>query len=151
MRAYIKDEDHFMDISNVEEAMKVQVSFGLKKLITKMSKSNATKKDMVNSLFAIDIVKVAQDHIRFINFLFFKESLSELKCPQNRKNLHLLCILYGLNFLLTNSTNCYVSGYFPAGQSISALVLNAIKKVNLALRPKVLNILESFQIDDMFL
>ena len=151
LKAYFKDEEHFMDIANVEEAMKVQVSFGLKKVFNLMSKSTATKKDMINSLFALDIVKASQDHIRFINFLLFKDSLKDLKCQQNRKNLELLCILYGLNFLNIDCTNCYISGYFPSGTSASSLILSAIKKINLALRPKVLNILEAFEVSDMFL
>lgn len=151
LKAYFKDEEHFMDIANVEEAMKVQVSFGLKKVFNLMSKSTATKKDMINSLFALDIVKASQDHIRFINFLLFKDSLKDLKCQQNRKNLELLCILYGLNFLNIDCTNCYISGYFPSGTSASSLIVSAIKKINLALRPKVLNILEAFEVSDMFL
>ena len=40
-----QNESHFLNIDNVEEALKVQVSFGLKNLFAKMAKSEASKKD----------------------------------------------------------------------------------------------------------
>lgn len=76
--------------------MKVQVSHGLKNLFAKMAKSEASKKDQINSLFALDIVKVSHDHMRFVMFGLFRDGYSKLKCSENRKNSELLCILFGL-------------------------------------------------------
>lgn len=90
------NEDHFLNIDNVEQALKVQVSYGLKNLFDKMAKSDASKKDQVNSLFALDIVKVSHDHMRFLMFNLFREGYNKLKCAENRKSSELLCILFGL-------------------------------------------------------
>ena len=115
-----------------------------------MAKSDASKKDQVNSLFALDIVKVSHDHMRFLMFNLFREGYNKLKCAENRKNSELLCILFGLTQLNLDCKNCYESGYFPA-TNVSDHILNAIKKVNLMLRPKILNILEAWGVSDMFL
>jgi hypothetical protein len=83
-------------------------------------------------------------------FNLFREGYSKLKCAENRKNSELLCILFGLTQLNLDCKNCYESGYFPA-TNVSDHILNAIKKVNLMLRPKILNILEAWGVSDMFL
>ena len=83
-------------------------------------------------------------------FNLFREGYSKLKCDENRKNSELLCILFGLTQLNLDCKNCYESGYFPA-TNVSDHILNAIKKVNLMLRPKILNILEAWGVSDMFL
>jgi hypothetical protein len=51
-------------------------------------RTQASKKDFINSLYALDIVKVSQDHIRYVTFLLFKEraTASDLRCP-NVKNI----------------------------------------------------------------
>lgn len=140
----------FENIDIVEEAMKVQVSYGLKKLMVKMEKSEASKKDQINSLYALDIVKVATDHMRLQIFLMSRDGYKELKCGQNRKNCELLCLLLGLNFLHLDGKNCLESGYFQPG-IMSDLILDAIKDTNRKLRPNALNIIESFEIPDQFL
>jgi hypothetical protein len=53
-----------------------------------MEQTQASKKDFINSLYALDIVKVSQDHIRYVTFLLFREraTASDLRCP-NVKNI----------------------------------------------------------------
>jgi hypothetical protein len=40
-----------------------------------MKKSKASKKDFVNSVCALDIVKITEAHIKFITFILFKEKI----------------------------------------------------------------------------
>lgn len=44
----------------------------LKQIIKKRKSSKASKKDFMNSLHSIEIVKVSQAHIKMIAFMFFK-------------------------------------------------------------------------------
>lgn len=137
---------NFLDLDFIEEALKVQVSYGLKIVFEKMKNSTASQKDQVNSLFALDIVKVAEDHFRFITFVEFKKAIATFKCKNNQKNIANLCMLNGLTTLYKRKENCYESGYFQPGLNYNDKILQAIKDVNLMLRPHILNILESIGI-----
>lgn len=92
------DYTFFLNIDNVETTLKVNLSYQLKSLMKKRKETKATKKDFTNSLYALDIVKFAQAHIRFISFKFFRLGIKndDIKCPINLKNLQNLCILNGL-------------------------------------------------------
>lgn len=61
-----------MNIELIEEALKVKICHQLWLLTEARKNSDATKKDFLNSEKAEEIVKVSQDHIKFISFLLFK-------------------------------------------------------------------------------
>ena len=65
-----------------------------------------------------------------------------------KRNLHLLCALYGLHHLHIDSSNCFQSGYFSAEQPFTELILEAIKLVLKELRPQIINIIESVPLPD---
>jgi hypothetical protein len=67
-----KDYQHFLDIENVELALKINVAMKLKLVIKLRSESKVSKKDFVNSQAATEVVKLSLAHIKFISFLFFK-------------------------------------------------------------------------------
>jgi hypothetical protein len=60
--------EHFLSLNNVEEALKVNSSVKVKDVLSKKLKSKAHKKDFTNSLYALDLVNMAQTHFRFIVF-----------------------------------------------------------------------------------
>ena len=60
-----------MNLSQIDEALKVNVAVQLASILKKMEQTKASKKDFVNSLYALDIVKVSQDHIRYVTFTLF--------------------------------------------------------------------------------
>jgi hypothetical protein len=95
---YLKELDHlstlkcsaakpkdFIDLNQIEEVLKVNVGVQLQSILKKMATSKVSKKDFVNSISALDIVKVSQDHIRFVTFQRFRERLSkgDIKCSNN--------------------------------------------------------------------
>mmetsp|Transcript_5049 Transcript_5049/g.7604 ORF Transcript_5049/g.7604 Transcript_5049/m.7604 type:complete len:179 (+) Transcript_5049:337-873(+) len=90
--------EHFMNLEIVAEALRVNLLHKLKGLMAKMHDSKVSKKDFVNSVAAIDIVKVAEAHIRFVSFSIWKKKVDEggIKCKNLRKHLANLCVLYGL-------------------------------------------------------
>jgi len=73
----------------------------------------------------------------------------KVKCKNNKKNLELLCLLYGLCILYKDSSSCFESGYFSPGTS--SLVVQAIKEINKMLRPQIINIVESQPLPDILL
>lgn len=114
--------------------------------------SKATKKDFVNSEMALDIVKVSQAHIKLVAFILFKAKIIPkndipMKTFKNKNNIEIMsyfCKLYGLVALQENKlTGLYQCGYFQAGIDYSDIILDAIKKMNLLIRPNILNVLEA--------
>ena len=101
---------------------------------------------------ALDIVKVSQAHIKLVAFMLFKAKLIpdpeipmvHLKSKTNIDILTHYCKLYGLVSLMESKLQgLYQCGYFEPGIDQSDLILDAIKKVNLMIRPNILNVLES--------
>ena len=69
--------------TQAEDFLKVSLVYQLNNIFDRMKKSNATKKDFVNSVCALDIVKITELHIRFITFILFKQKVQtsdEIKC-----------------------------------------------------------------------
>jgi hypothetical protein len=64
--------EDFLNLNQVEESLKVSLFYQLSNIFDRMKKSNASKKDFVNSICALDIVKITELHIRFITFNLFK-------------------------------------------------------------------------------
>ena len=122
----------------------------LKAILDKWRDTKASNKDFINSLYALDIVKCTQDHIRFITFLFFKQRISrgDIKCKNNLNIMEKFCMLYGLNQLL-NSNTCYQCGYFKG--NVNSQILEAIKEINKEMRPFVIGVIESAELSDSFL
>ena len=112
-----------------------------------MDESKATKKDFINSLYALDVVKATQDHINFITYLYFKEKMATVKCQNVKKILSQFCMLFGLNQLHVNASACYQSGYF-AGGPFNEYILEAIKLLLKELRPYALTVIESAEVPD---
>jgi hypothetical protein len=48
-----------MDLNQIDEVLKVNVGVQLQSILKKMAASKVSKKDFINSLCALDIVKVS--------------------------------------------------------------------------------------------
>lgn len=144
---------HFLSLSNVEEALKVNLSYKLKSIMKKRASMKASKKDFNNSLYALDIVKVSQSHVKYVAFVLFKNGISDgsIKCPINLQNLTNLCILNGLYQLSLDSASCYEAGYFNNTQQFSEFITDAMKEINRLIRPHAVSIIESVGITDTIL
>lgn len=103
------------------------------------------KKDLINSMFANELVDLSNHHTRFVTYSLFKQKVTDgsVKCPHNKANLNYLCMLYGLHSLYYNSNNCFESGYFQPGVEYATLMLDAIKQLLKLLRPQIVNIVEA--------
>lgn len=63
--------EHFLDLQTIEEALRVNVSASLNRVLRLRQESKATKKDFINSVAATEIVELALLHIKFVTFLIF--------------------------------------------------------------------------------
>lgn len=140
--------------------MKIQICFCLKQVIDRRQQSKASKKDFNNSEMALNIVRIAKMHIRFISFLLFKSKvtdnsddfpMSTFKDPNNLKHFTNFCMLFGLSQLKDNSHELYQCGYFAKGVCYSDQILDAMKALNLRIRECIFNIMEAMDIRDEFL
>ena len=50
----------FLNVDTINEALKVNLLYKLKKLVNNYTTSKATKKDFVNSMYALDVVEVSE-------------------------------------------------------------------------------------------
>ena len=57
-------------------------------------------------------------------------------------------MLYGLYYFSKDLVACYESGYFNTSVDYPSLILNAINKLNLAIRPQALSLVESIWVHD---
>ena len=144
-----KSQD-FLDIKNVDEALKVSLAKKVHRIVNRFIESKASKKDFINSLYAQDIFEVSTEHIRYVSFFYFRKYLdsNSIKCNNLKKHLTNLCILYGLWNLYKDCKGCYLTGYFDNGIDYADFILDAIKQVNTLIRPQALNIIESFKLPD---
>lgn len=129
--------------------MSVSVKLGNLAAIRKASK--ATKIDFTNTLYAMDVVKMSNDHIRFIIFWIFKQrltSIGSIKCPQLLEQLSNLCKLQGLCYLKADLKACYECGYFSHTVPVGDLIQDAIKHLLAKIRPQAVNMVESMGVTD---
>jgi hypothetical protein len=64
-----------------------------------MGQSKASKLDKTNTFFALDIVSMAQLHIKYMTFLIMKTAIGDVHCEKLRGHLYNLCTLMGLVWL----------------------------------------------------
>jgi len=126
--------EHFLTLDQINEALRISLTFKVKKILEKMKKLTVSKKDFVNSKAALDIVRASCEHIRYITFLIFMRKIQEIKNQKTKENMTNMCMLYGLVNLNNDSRTCYESGYFIPGIEYSELIIEAIKLVNLRIR-----------------
>lgn len=75
MKCKASKVEDFMQIDVVEEAIKVQICYRLKRLMDQRKELKVTKKDFINSVKALDIVKVTQDHIKLLTMIAFRSKI----------------------------------------------------------------------------
>ena len=64
--------EEFCSIKVVQEALLVQSSYLIDQTFAKMGESKASKKEKENFIFANDMLRMAQTHLRAVNFLIFR-------------------------------------------------------------------------------
>ena len=108
------------------------------------------KIDFINSMYALDIVKLTNAHIQYVTFYLFKNQIQnphKVICTNTKRHLTNLCLLFGLHQLYLDSISCFECGYF-SGTTISHSILQAIKQLNSRIRPHAISIIESLEIPD---
>lgn len=138
------------DLDVLEQIMEHKVLVQIRRIVEKqMALKDVSKKDFTNSVAALEIVKASQDHIRLFMFHLFKLKVQhDIKCANLRKHLRHLCALYALNQLNMDCRVCYETGFFKNGFNYSEMIQEAMKELNLRIRPVALGILEVHGVSD---
>jgi hypothetical protein len=71
-------------------------------------------------LYAIDVVKMSQTNIKYIQFKLFMDVIEheghydgiQIQCPNLKEQMKYLCALVGLTHLIEDCKACYEIGYF---------------------------------------
>ena len=80
-----KRMEDFLDLENINEALKVNVGLKLKRLAIEAFRlrDEWNKKEFINGPYALEVVQVALEHLRYTSFLFFKQRVQkgDITCP----------------------------------------------------------------------
>lgn len=152
-RCQVSKTADLFDLDVLEQIMEHKVLVQIRRIVEKqMDLKDVSKKDFTNSVAALEIVKASQDHIRLFMFHLFKVKVqNEVKCANLRSHLRRLCALYALNQLNMDCRVCYETGFFKTGINYSDMILDAMKQLNLEIRPYALVLLEVYGAKDEML
>ena len=77
-----------------------------------MSQSTASRKQQINDLYALDIVKMTGIHIKCITLIMASEKIATIPCPNLRAHLLNCMALMGLVWIEEYKATGYEAGYF---------------------------------------
>ena len=75
-KCHAQNVDDFIDINTVNECLQVSVLRKISRVTKAMEESKASQKDKVNSLFSLDIVDAARDHMRYVGYQLFMAKIN---------------------------------------------------------------------------
>jgi len=64
-----------------------------------METTEGSKNQITNELMALDIVKMAQLHVKVITFLIFREGIKDFADKKLQEHLTNCCTIMGLNWI----------------------------------------------------
>jgi len=70
-----KSAESFFNLEILEEALRTRVMSQVKDNLTPIFKSKASNKEIINSLFGIDLLHISEAHFSYVMFVIFKESI----------------------------------------------------------------------------
>uniref|UniRef100_A0A7S3CNB4 Acyl-CoA oxidase n=1 Tax=Strombidium rassoulzadegani TaxID=1082188 RepID=A0A7S3CNB4_9SPIT len=144
-RAELAEE--FTQPAQIDEALKVCSLSLIDTTLRKFLASGASEVEKTNYLFALDIVGMAQHHIKYLVFVIMRQKVEGSAIDPNLKtHLMNLCSLMGLVYLKENLISGYNCGYFRDGAS--ALIDSALELLLKRIRPQAINLAELFGLKD---
>jgi len=72
-----------LNLDKLYDVLETNISIKIFKILEARKKSTASQKEFTNSIFALDIVKAALEHIKFTCFGLFRRKISKagrIKC-----------------------------------------------------------------------
>jgi len=155
-KSSIKSVEDALNLDNLEKGLAVRAAFRIKSTMEQMAqkdKEGVSETEKVNSLLAVDIVKMAQNHIMYVAFKIFRNTIDTpgfIKCPNLRGHMLNLAKIYAITELVNvDSSANYETGFFSLGSS--GLLTEAAKKLMFIMRPHMISLVESFQFPDSVL
>ena len=106
--------EHFLNLNNLDEALKVKTCFVLKDVFTIYTESTAPEKVKANELFAQEVNDMARLHLKYVAFSTFLKKIREHKFQDSNilPHLELIAKVFALNELTTDCKQCFAAGYF---------------------------------------
>ena len=102
--------DQLLNLETVHEILETKALLHVKWLEEKeMATKDTKKKDFVNSVAAIDIVRTVDAHTKFLIFKLFVQKIQSdsYRCPRVKQILTRLCLLFGLCEIDNNCQVCF--------------------------------------------
>mmetsp|Transcript_47447 Transcript_47447/g.34731 ORF Transcript_47447/g.34731 Transcript_47447/m.34731 type:complete len:242 (-) Transcript_47447:305-1030(-) len=100
-----KSPECFLDLDLLEGALKIRATFTAKELLFDIFNSQASNKEIMNSLYGIDLLNLSDAHFSYVTFLIFRQKIKEaaFSCPQLNNAMNLVCAVLGIYELFKNN------------------------------------------------
>lgn len=121
---------NFDNVFNVLQNLSLAI---FKSTNLKLDSSSETEKKKINEIYALDVVKMAQVHIKLITLYFVKDKIKLFTDNNLKSHMCNLMALVGLIFVLEYKSEGYDCGYFKQGAI--DMIDGAIKVLLSKIRP----------------
>eukprot|EP00350_Pseudokeronopsis_sp_OXSARD2_P006783 CAMPEP_0170566134 /NCGR_PEP_ID=MMETSP0211-20121228/79643_1 /TAXON_ID=311385 /ORGANISM="Pseudokeronopsis sp., Strain OXSARD2" /LENGTH=384 /DNA_ID=CAMNT_0010887223 /DNA_START=830 /DNA_END=1984 /DNA_ORIENTATION=- len=143
-----KSAESFFNLEILEEALRTRVMSQVKDNLTPIFKSKASNKEIINSLFGIDLLHISEAPLFLRDVCDLQRKYCSIELPSKEliSALNLVCALLGIYELSKNNHTLYDCGYFtPSTED------NLTEALNLAytkIRPLMIPLVEGIGIQD---
>ncbi len=146
----INTVDDMIDIRQLDRALALRAAHKVFGLVKELTESKLSENEKTNSVFGVDLVSISRDHIKYVTFKFFLQSIenSNFKCQNLKNNLANLAKVYALTELQQDSVALYEAGYFSVGTA--PIILDAQKHMMNLIRPQLLSLVEAWEYSDSY-
>ena len=154
--AIAKCAEDYLKIDVVDDCFKNIALYQIRTTLDKMKSSKLKKKQRDNEELAVDIVTMANIHIKYITFKNLTDQLPKVYAAENngdnkkvgnlRKHIEKMICLCGLTWINDYVPIGYDSGYLEPGQL--PFLNGAIKIILKQIRPYLVPLVEMFRFDD---
>ena len=125
--------EQFTTVNNITSVLENLSLYICKTTNELVNQSTASSKEKINELFALDLVKMAEIHIKYITVNAMRSKIMHFKCANLRSHIGNMVSLVAITFINEYQASGYESGYFQKG-TIS-LIDQAQKILLKAIRP----------------
>ena len=141
-KSQAKTIDEFLDVEHLRTTLQTRSAACIRQVFTAMQKDTRSKKEKDNEIFALDVQKMTNIHLKYI---LFEMALKRVKSYRfKEKSLKVAIIqlikLFAVNDLVKDSESLYEVGYFGAGSG--ALRDQALNQLLIDLRPSMIGLVE---------
>ena len=147
-KSTLKEPKDLLCLKFLDQALTIRAAQRLKYTMSLMASNKKSEFEKVNSLYALDIVKMTHLHMMCMTFKIVLNFLDyhEFGCSKVKHHMTNLARVFALNELINDSVPLYETGFLVQGSA--PLIMEAMKLLLTELRPQMIPLVESWIFSD---